>query len=240
MSKSRRSSTTKPTMKTRLKITAICHRLSALCLSAHAQGTAFTYEGQLDDGTSPANSIYVLRFAIFDAASAGNRVLDLLTNSAVAISNGLFTVTLDFGAGVFDGTSRWLEIGVRTNANDDFTILSPRQPFRRHRMRSLPARLRAWPAVRWSPAAMVLKAMSLWRQAITRMPASMARSFGPTIPSTQTSPMPPANLARVPDGKIFKLTARKFIQIGSGLPAHWLDYFSKVSSSRSSCRMFAE
>ena len=116
-------------MKTRLKITAICHRLSALCLSAHAQGTAFTYEGQLDDGTSPANSIYVLRFAIFDAASAGNRVLDLLTNSAVAISNGLFTVTLDFGAGVFDGTSRWLEIGVRTNANDDFTILSPRQPF---------------------------------------------------------------------------------------------------------------
>ena len=103
--------------------------LNSQLSTAFAQGTAFTYEGQLYDGTGPANSIYDLRFAIFDAASAGNRVLEPLTNSAVAISNGLFTVTLDFGAGAFDGTPRWLEIGVRTNANDDFTILSPRQPF---------------------------------------------------------------------------------------------------------------
>ena len=31
----------------------------------------------------------------------------------VWVSNGLFTLTLDFGAGVFDGSERWLEIAVR-------------------------------------------------------------------------------------------------------------------------------
>jgi hypothetical protein len=33
---------------------------------------------------------------------------------------------LDFGPGVFDGTAYWLEIGVRTNGDGAFTILSPR------------------------------------------------------------------------------------------------------------------
>ena len=49
------------------------------------------------------------------------------TNSAVAVSNGLFTVMLDFGA-VFNGAARWLEIGVRPGGSaSDFTMLSPRQ-----------------------------------------------------------------------------------------------------------------
>ena len=34
---------------------------------------------------------------------------------AVGVSNGLFVVTLDPGAGIFDGTARWLEISVSTN-----------------------------------------------------------------------------------------------------------------------------
>ena len=50
-----------------------------------------------------------------------------LTNSATVVSNGLFTVTLDFGAGVFDGTTYWLQIGVRTNGVGGFNALSPRQ-----------------------------------------------------------------------------------------------------------------
>jgi hypothetical protein len=44
------------------------------------------------------------------------------------VSNGLFTVTLDFGSGVFDGNARWLEIAVRTNGASDFVTLAPRQP----------------------------------------------------------------------------------------------------------------
>ncbi len=42
------------------------------------------------------------------------------------VTNGLFTVLLDFG-NQFPGTNRWLEIDVRTNGTGAFTTLSPRQ-----------------------------------------------------------------------------------------------------------------
>jgi len=51
-----------------------------------------------------------------------------ITNSAVAVSNGLFSVTLDFGAGLFTGNNYWLDIGVRAVGLTNFTPLLPRQP----------------------------------------------------------------------------------------------------------------
>jgi len=95
---------------------------------AAAQGTAFTYQGRLTDDYSPANGLYDLRFAIYDAASGGSTVGSPLTNSMTTVTNGLFTVTLDFGASVFTGAERWLEIGVRAYEGGAFTALSPRQP----------------------------------------------------------------------------------------------------------------
>lgn len=92
-----------------------------------AQGTAFTYQGRLNDGANIADGIYDLRFAIYDASGGGNLVAGPLTNSATAVSNGLFTVVLDFNAGVFGGAARWLQIGVRTNGAANFTDLAPRQ-----------------------------------------------------------------------------------------------------------------
>jgi hypothetical protein len=50
-----------------------------------------------------------------------------LTNSATAVNNGLFTAELDFGSGVFNGMSYWLEIGVRSNNSGAFILLNPRQ-----------------------------------------------------------------------------------------------------------------
>ena len=113
-------------MKTKLKFSQL-FLLSAFCfpLSLSAQGTAFTYQGRLNDGATVATGIYDLRFAIFDAASGGFQV-PWVTNSATAVSNGLFTVTLDFG-NVFSGAGRWLEIAVRTNGGGAFTVLDPRQ-----------------------------------------------------------------------------------------------------------------
>jgi hypothetical protein len=91
-------------------------------------GTAFSYQGRLDSSGSPATGIYDLRFGLYDAATSGAQIR-LITNAATAVSNGLFTVTLDFGATPFVGSARWLEIGVRiTGAPTDFLTLAPRQP----------------------------------------------------------------------------------------------------------------
>src|SRR5580765_2381883 len=91
-----------------------------------AQGTAFTYQGRLNDGPSPATGIYDLRFALYDAASGGAQQSGTWTQLAAPVTNGLFTLTLDFGA-FFPGADRWLEIAVRTNGSSTFTNLVPRQ-----------------------------------------------------------------------------------------------------------------
>jgi hypothetical protein len=104
--------------------------LSTLSLqpaTALAQGTAFTYQGKLTVGTNAANGLYDLQFVLNDALSGGNQIAGPLTNSATGVTNGLFTVTLDFGSGVFTGPARWLEVDVRTNGNGAFTTLLPRQ-----------------------------------------------------------------------------------------------------------------
>jgi hypothetical protein len=96
-------------------------------LSAWAQGNAFTYQGHLNDASTSANGSYDLTFTMFGIASGGNAVAGPITNSSTGISNGLFTVTLNFGAGIFPGADRWLEISARTNGTGVFTTLSPRQ-----------------------------------------------------------------------------------------------------------------
>jgi hypothetical protein len=93
-----------------------------------AQGTAFTYQGHLNAGGFPASGNYDLSFALYNAGLGGASVGGPITNAATVVSNGLFTTTLDFGAAPFDGSARWLEIGVRTNGDTgDFALLSPRQ-----------------------------------------------------------------------------------------------------------------
>src|SRR6266545_332434 len=99
------------------------HILAALLCAAFttelgAQSSSFTYQGRLTENGSPASGIYDLRFTIYDLASGGSIQAGPLTNAATSVSDGLFTVTLDFGSGVFDGANRWLEIGVRTNGCD--------------------------------------------------------------------------------------------------------------------------
>src|SRR5437899_11728527 len=89
----------------------------------HAQGTGFTYQGRLTDNGSPANGNYDLQFYLRDALVAGNPVGTTNTLALVAVNNGLFTTTLDFGADVFTGAARWLEIAARTNGSRAFTTL---------------------------------------------------------------------------------------------------------------------
>jgi hypothetical protein len=95
--------------------------------AARAQPTAFTYQGQLQDNGSPAMGVYDLRFAIFNLSSGGTQQGGAVTSTATVVSNGLFTVVLDFG-NVFDGGARWIEIAARASGGGAFTTLNPRQP----------------------------------------------------------------------------------------------------------------
>jgi hypothetical protein len=98
----------------------------------HGQGTAISYQGRLDDAGAPANTNFDFRFAVFSAVTNGTQVSGWLTNSSVAVTDGLFAVRLDFGAGIFDGTSNgsndWLDVAVRPAGGGSFTALTPRQP----------------------------------------------------------------------------------------------------------------
>ena len=103
---------------------------ATVTLNLSAQGTAFFYQGRLNDGGSPANGVYDLRFALYDAATNGNAISGAQTNYAVTVSSGLFTTNVDFGP-VFTGTNYWLALGIRTNltipSTNAFTLIWPRQ-----------------------------------------------------------------------------------------------------------------
>ena len=108
-------------------VAGFCLLHSAICLSSFAQGTAFTYQGRLNSGSNTATGSYDLTFTLFTKVTSGLVVGGPITNAATGVSNGLFTVTLDFG-NVFPGPARWLEIAVQTNGGGSFTTLAPRQP----------------------------------------------------------------------------------------------------------------
>ena len=109
--------------------------LAALCmwqLGAAAQaaplGTAFTYQGQLKDGGSPADGPHEFEFSLWDDPNTGTQFGPSLTFDGIGanpppidVIDGLFTVELDFGAAAFSGDARWLKIVVNG------VPLSPRQ-----------------------------------------------------------------------------------------------------------------
>ncbi|HLX69669.1 MAG TPA: hypothetical protein VKV04_08595, partial [Verrucomicrobiae bacterium] len=91
----------------------------------HAQGTAFTYQGQLQNNGALANGTYNLEFSLFTAPSGGGAVAGPITTNGVVVSNGLFTVSIDLGSAPWNGETNWLQIKVQTNGAGTFTTLNP-------------------------------------------------------------------------------------------------------------------
>ncbi len=93
---------------------------------AQSAGTAFTYQGLLEDsGTSAAS--YDFEVELFDDVSGGTPVTVAPQSvSGVALVDGHFTLELDFGD-VFTGPDRFLELSVRRSGEPGFTPLLPRQ-----------------------------------------------------------------------------------------------------------------
>ncbi len=115
----------KPTL---LVATVVSSLLFPLSRTALAQGTAFTYQGSLGANGNAANGTYDFQFSLYATSNSATVLAGPLTLTGVGVTNGLFTTTVDFGAGVFAANSDWLAIAVRTNGASTFTALSPRQP----------------------------------------------------------------------------------------------------------------
>lgn len=106
----------------------VAFSIGSVTALAEPMGTAFTYQGRLMDEGDPAEGVYDFRFALYDEALPVGSVADV---NDMDVTGGYFTAHIDFGADVFDGDVRWLEIGVRPGDLTDpnaFQLLSPRQP----------------------------------------------------------------------------------------------------------------
>ncbi len=101
-------------------VTFTCLATAGLALAQAPLGTAFIYQGRLTDLGQPANGTFNMSFALYDALTGGNMVGSVQV-ATVPVSNGLFSLPLDFGAAAFDGNARWLQIAVSG------TPLTPRQ-----------------------------------------------------------------------------------------------------------------
>ncbi len=116
----------KPAFLSRFAIAVLCLLFAAL--PAFSQGTAFLYQGRLNDNGSAATGSFDLQFTLFATPNGGGPVAGPVTSAPTSVSNGLFAATLDFGGGVFNGADRWMEIAVRPFGSPGaYQTLSPRQ-----------------------------------------------------------------------------------------------------------------
>ena len=94
---------------------------------ALAVDTSFTYQGSLLHGKIPVSAMCDFDFTLWTAATGGFGVGGTISHDDVEVVDGLFTVSLDFGAAAFKGDARWLQIRVDCGGVHSET-LSPRQP----------------------------------------------------------------------------------------------------------------
>ncbi|MFQ3683128.1 tail fiber domain-containing protein [Roseiflexus sp.] len=133
-------------------------------ISIASLGSAFTYQGRLTSGGSAVSGNCDFQFSLWDAVSGGTQIGATQTPTNVPVSNGLFTVQLDFGSGAFNGTARWLEIAVRCPAGSgSYTPLAPRQAL--------------------TPAPYALALPGLWTQQNATSPNLIGGYFGNSVTS---------------------------------------------------------
>jgi hypothetical protein len=85
-------------------------------------GTGFTYQGKLEDDSGPVSATCDMEFRLYSHATNPTQVGSTIP-ATVPISDGLFTVELDFGTSAFNGKGRWLGIQVSCPGDSGFTDL---------------------------------------------------------------------------------------------------------------------
>ena len=89
-----------------------------------APSTSFTYQGELRKNGSPHTGTCNLRFRLYSASNGTGQLGGTQTLNAVSVTDGLFTVPLDF-ANLFTGVERFLETAVQCSGDPGFTALTP-------------------------------------------------------------------------------------------------------------------
>ena len=96
-------------------------------------GTKITYQGRIKRDGSVVDGLCDFRFRLYDGSdpASSTAIGDALTAIAVPVSEGLFTVLLDYGSesSAFGGDARWMEIEVGCPSPAiSFARLAGRQP----------------------------------------------------------------------------------------------------------------
>ena len=150
-----------------------------------AQTSSFTYQGKLNDNNIAANGTYDMQFALFDAVSGGSQISSAVTNTTVTVTNGIFSVNVDFGPTAFPAADRFLEISVRLAGNpNQRTLLAPR-----HSVTSAPYAVRSLNAATANTAANATNAVNFTGNLVgdvtgTQTATTVARLQGRNVANT--------------------------------------------------------
>lgn len=99
----------------------------ALDLSVDTMGLGFTYQGELVENGLPVNDTVDLQFRLYSNSTTLVQLGQTVTHSGMAITDGRFTVELDFLTGNLGAKPRWLEIAVQGSGDPSYITLAPRQ-----------------------------------------------------------------------------------------------------------------
>lgn len=150
-----------------------------------AQGTAFTYQGGLENNGVPANGNYDFAFALYNDMQSGSQVAGTETNIAVTVSNGLFTTSIDFTSEPWNGGALWLQVLVRTNGSGAFSSLRPRQA-----VTSVPYAIQSLNAATAAAAGTATTAISANSVAAANLTGTVLNSALPANPVFQAKSAP--------------------------------------------------
>jgi hypothetical protein len=122
------------------RLLLLCNLLLATATAALADpvSTGFTFQGYLEKDALPYTGFADFQLALHDAQSDGAQVGTTQTYTGIFVTQGLFTIGVDFGA-VFDGSERWLSVAVQGAGDAGYTAFGGR------------LQVQATPYALWSP-----------------------------------------------------------------------------------------
>lgn len=104
---------------------ALCSEI--LCEPFFGPPNAFTYQGFLEKDGQPVDGTADFQASIWDDGLTGIELVVPLEFTNIDVVDGAFSIEMDFGTGLFDGSPRWLQLAVRDPSGvGDYTSLSPR------------------------------------------------------------------------------------------------------------------